>query len=478
MGKPKIQFPLKASKREELINYIEQKKLKDIDWKKGRAFCLVYHPGEERAALIKEIYNLYFSDNALNPTATPSLAELEAETVSMCADLFNGDENVRGNITTGGTESILMAVKTARDWAKKHKPHITKPNVVLPMSAHPAFMKAFHYFNVDFIPVELGSDYRANPTAMKAAINKDTIMIVGSAPSYPHGLMDPIPEIAAIAKEKNIFCHVDACIGGFMLPFVKKLGYNICDFDFAVDGVTSISADIHKYGYSSKGSSVVLYKNADIRKFQFSLYTKWNGGVYGSPTMTGTRPGGSIAGAWAALKAIGMEGYMEMAKVTMDVTNKIRAAIEAIPELETIGHPDMSILAFKSSKLDVFKLADELNKKGWHFERQQLPPSLHFTINYIHRLAADEFINDLKAAVETAKKFSLESLANNLQVKAVKGLSKILPSGTIAKFQKGGDAPVKKENTAAMYGMMGALSGTDDLEEIVLDFLDKINSVR
>jgi len=479
MNRPKIHFPAKASGREELLDYITQKKIKDIDWKKGKAFCLVYHPGEERANLIKEIYNLYFSDNALNPTAAPSLAELEAETVSMCADLFNGDENVRGNITTGGTESILLAIKTARDWAKKNKPHIIKPNVVLPVSAHPAFMKAFHYFNVDFIPVELGSDFRANPVAMRAAVNKDTIMIVGSAPSYPHGLMDPIPEIAEIAKEKNIFCHVDACIGGFMLPFVKKLGYQIPEFDFAIDGVTSISADIHKYGYSSKGSSVILYKNAAIRKFQFSIYTKWNGGVYGSPTMTGTRPGGSIAGAWAALKAIGMDGYLEMAKTTMEVTNKIKIAIECINELEIVGHPDMSILAFKSDKLDVFKLADELNKKGWHFERQQLPPTLHLTINYIHRLVTDEFINDLKECVETAKKFSLGSITTSLQTKAVKGLSKILPSGTIAKFQKSGSGtPIKKENTAAMYGMMGALSGTDDLEEIVLDFLDKINSVQ
>ena len=479
MSKPKIRFPSTASSREEMLDYIAQKKIKDIDWKKGKAFCLVYHPGDERANLIKEIYNLYFSDNALNPTATPSLAELEAEIVSMCADLFNGDENVRGNITTGGTESILMAVKTARDWAKKNKPHITKPNVVLPVSAHPAFMKAFHYFNVDFIPVELGSDHRANPIAMREAVNKDTIMIVGSAPSYPHGLIDPIVEIAKIAKDATIFCHVDACIGGFMLPFVKKLGYPIPEFDFAIDGVTSISADLHKYGYSSKGSSVILYKNSAIRKFQFSIYTKWNGGVYGSPTMTGTRPGGSIAGAWAALKAIGMDGYLEMAKTTMDITKKIKSVIDEIKELEIIGAPDMSILAFKSDKLDVFKLADELFKKGWLFERQQLPPSLHFTVNYIHRLVADEFINDLKECVEIAKKFNLESFAANLQVKAVKGLSKILPSGTIAKFQKSGSgSPIKKENTAAMYGMMGALNGTDDLEEIVLDFLDKINSVH
>lgn len=479
MSRPKVTFPAKASSREEMHEYIAQKKLRDVNWQKGKAFCLVYHPGEERANLIKEIYNLYFSDNALNPTATPSLAELEAETLSMCADLFNGDEQVRGNITTGGTESILLTVKTARDWAKKHKPHITKPNVVLPVSAHPAFMKAFSYFNVEFIPVPLGSDYRANPNAMRDAITKDTIMVVASAPSYPHGVMDPIVEIAAIAKEKNIFCHVDACIGGFMLPFIKKLGHNIGNFDFSVDGVTSISADIHKYGYSSKGSSVILYKNSEIRKFQFSLYTKWNGGVYGSPTMTGTRPGGSIAGAWAALKGIGMEGYLDMAKTTMEVTEKIKKAIINNNDIELVGHPEMSILAFQSSKIDVFKLADELNKRGWHFERQQLPPSLHFTVNYIHRLVADDFIKDLYECVDIAKKFNLSSLATSLQVSAVKGLSKILPSGTIAKFQKGNSTDtLKNENTAAMYGMMGVLSGTDDLEEIVLDFLDKVNSVK
>jgi len=263
-----------------------------------------------------------------------------------------------------------------------------------------------------------------------------------------------------------------------MLPFLKKLNVQFSDFDFSVDGVTSISADIHKYGYSSKGSSIILYKNAEMRKFQFSLYTKWNGGIYASPTMTGTRPGGSIAGAWAALKAIGMDGYLEMATVTIDVTKKIKTAIESIPELEIIGKPDMTILSFQSEKIDVYKLADELNKRGWHFERQQLPPSLHLTINYIHRLSADDFINDLKESVEVAKKFSLADIANSLQVKAVKGLSKILPAGTIAKLQKKSDPTEKKENTAAMYGMMGALSGTDDLETMVLDFLDKVNSVK
>lgn len=479
MGKTKIQFPENASSEQEMTDYLIQKRMKDIDWQKGKAFALVYHPGEERAALIKKFYDLYASENALNPTAFPSLAELEAETISMCADLLGGNEDVRGNITSGGTESILLAVKTAKSWAKKNRPHIKKPNVVVPASVHPAFMKAFGYFELDFVSVELAADYRANPQAMREAITENTILVVASAPSYPHGLVDPIEEIAAIAKEKGVLCHVDACVGGFILPFLKRLGHSFSNFDFSVEGVTSISADVHKYGYSTKGSSVILYKDAALRKCQFTTYTKWNGGVYGSPTMAGTRPGGSISGAWAALKGIGASGYMEMAEVTMGVTQKIRQAIEAHQDLELVGNPDMTILAFQSEQVDVFKLADELNKKGWHFERQQAPASIHLTINYIHRLSVDEFIADLYQCIEAAKKFSVQDLTNSLQINLVKGLSKILPSGTIAKIQKKGKPNTdKKENTVAMYGMMGALSGTDDLEEIVLDFLDKINSVN
>jgi glutamate/tyrosine decarboxylase-like PLP-dependent enzyme len=478
MGEVKMKFPSGAASKEELLKYIEQKRLKDIDWRKGRAFCLVYHPGEDREKTIKAVYEQYFSDNALNPTATPSLAELEAETISMCADLFHGNENARGNITTGGTESILLAVKTARDWAAKNKPNIKRAHVVLPESAHPAFMKAFHYFNVDFTPVKVGSDYKSDVAAMQKAITPNTVLLVASAPSYPHGVMDPIAEIAAVAKQHGLLFHVDACIGGFILPFVKELGYPIPDFDFAVDGVTSISADLHKYGYSSKGSSVILYKNAELRKSQFSLYTKWNGGIYASPTITGTRPGGSIAGAWAAIKAIGREGYLEMADATMKTTMKLKAAFESVPELQIMGQPCATMVAFKSDKLDVYQLADELNKKGWHFERQQLPPSLHFTVNYIHRNIADEFIADFNQCIETVRNNRLAGIGNKVQATAVKGLSKILPAGTIAKLQKNSTGDLNNENKAAMYGMMGALSGTDDLETIVLDFLDNIYTLK
>ncbi|MCW5908921.1 MAG: aspartate aminotransferase family protein [Chitinophagales bacterium] len=478
MEKPVCPFPDKGTLADDLLETIRAKRQRDIQWQAGRSFCLIYYPGEEREHAIKKIFDAYYADSGLNPTATPSLAELEAETVSMCASLFNGTAETCGNVTTGGTESILLAVKTARDYARKTKPHIKKPNVVLPQSAHPAFMKAFHFLEVDFIATPLNSDYSADVAAMEKAINENTIMLVGSAPAYAHGVMDNIEAIAALAKRKNLLCHVDACIGGFMLPFIKQLGYAVPPFDFSLEGVTSLSADLHKYGYAPKGSSAILYSNHELRKHQFTLYTKWNGGVYGSPTITGTRNGGCIAAAWAALKVIGNEGYMEMAAVTMQVTDKVMKAISEIPELQIISRPVMSMVSFQSHAIDVYMLADELNKRGWHFERQQLPPSLHFTFNYIHHAVADEFIADLKACVEAVKDKRLKQLGNKVQTAAVKGLSKILPAGTLAKFNKAGAEEIDNENKAAMYGMMGALSGTDDLEKIVLDFLDNIYTAK
>lgn len=467
-------FPKQPASADDLLNYIKEQKSKDIQWRKGRAFCLVYHPGEEREQLIKTVFNQYFSDNALNPTATPSLAELENETVSMCADLFSGDADVCGNITSGGTESILLAVKTARDYFRKQRPDVLAPNVVLPVSAHPAFMKAFQYFGLAYKTVALKSDCSVDVSQMEQAIDSSTIMLVGSAPAYPHGVMDDIHSIAALATKYKVLCHVDACIGGFMLPFVKALGYTVPDFDFAVPGVTSLSADLHKYGYAPKGSSVLLYRNHDLRKHQFSLYTKWNGGVYGSPTMLGTRSGGSIAGAWAAVKSIGYEGYLDMARATMHATEDLKKVIEKCSDLQLMGNPCMSIVAFKSDTIDVFMLADELNKKGWHFERQQLPACLHFTLNYIHRDIVREFENDLIESITTVKANKLSGLTNKLQAGLVKGLSMILPEGTIASIQQKSSPDLQNESKAAMYGMMGALAGTNDLDTIVLDFLDKI----
>ena len=478
MKKPKILFPKNSSTKKELLNSIEKYRNKDIDWRKGKAFCLVYYPGDERSKLIKSIYDEFYADNALNPSATPTLTRMEGEVVSMCTDLFHGDNQVRGNITSGGTESILLAVKTARDWARQNKAHISKPEVIIPSSAHPAFIKAFKYFSL--IPVIVPvKNFRADPEAMNQAISENTILMVASAPSYPHGLVDPITEIAKIAKDNNLLCHIDACIGGFILPFIKKLGFPLVDFDFKVDGVTSISADLHKYGYSPKGASIVLYKNKELRKFQFSVYTKWSGGVYGSPTILGTRAGGCIAGAWAALKGIGESGYLEMAKATMKATKQMIDGINKIEDIELIDNPDMSIVSFQSSSINVYQLADLLNKKGWHFERQQLPPSLHFTINYIHENVMSGFLLDLNTAIKDVKKFKLSKIADTMQIGLVKGLKKILPEGTISKFQKSQSKSndIHKENTSPMYGMMNVLAGSDELDDIVLDFMDKINSI-
>tara|TARA_R110002096_G_scaffold143328_5_gene299419 strand:- start:71372 stop:72820 length:1449 start_codon:yes stop_codon:yes gene_type:complete len=480
MSKPKIRFPKSPMSRSQIISDLQKRQEADIDWRAGRAFCLIYHPGDERASIIQDAFNQYFSFNALNPAATPSLTQLEAEVVSMTADLLHGDDKVRGSITSGGTESILLAVKSARDWGRANIEGIGKPKVILPESAHPAFMKAFHYFDLDYTLIPCTENERVDVRAMERAIDHNTVMLVGSAPSYPYGVIDPIEEIGQLAKQRGILCHVDACIGGFMLPFLQRLGYPIPKWDFAAEGVTSISADVHKYGYASKGSSVVLYRNAELRKFQFSIYTGWTGGIYGSPTMTGTRPGGTIVGPWAAMKCIGEEGYLEMARSTMETTERLRAGIVAVPELHLVAEPEMTLIAFKSDEIDVYELADELNNKGWHFERQQNPPSLHLTVNFIHTAAiADEFLGDLREAVAKCKKLSIRKVTNSLQVKAVSKLSELLPDGTIAKLQ-GGSAKggLKKGNTAAMYGMMGALKGTGDLKTIVLEFMDNINSLE
>ena len=479
MNKQKYSFPEQPTDVNNLLETIKSKKQKDIEWRRGRAFCLIYHPGDEREHAVKKVFDQYYAENALNPTATPSLAELETETVSMCADLFHGDEQVCGNITTGGTESIILSIKTARDWARKNRPQITKPHVVIPESAHPAFIKAFQYLNIEYTITKVGADYSADINATENAITPNTILLVGSAPSYPHGVVDPIAEIATLAKKKNLLCHVDACVGGFFLPFIQELGYAVPPFDFAVEGVTSISADIHKYGYAPKGASVILYRTHELRLAQFSLYTKWSGGIYCSPTFTGTRPGCNIAAAWAALKIIGRGGYVEMAKATMISTETIKKAIENIKELEILGVPVMSIVAFKSDKLDVFMLADELNKRGWHFERQQLPPSLHFTVNYIHSTEIiREFINDLIHSVASVREKRMAQMSNKLQTAVVKGLSKILPDGSIAKLQQNAGSGLSNEIKAAMYGVMGALSGTDDLDKMVLDFLDNIYTAK
>jgi sphinganine-1-phosphate aldolase len=329
--------------------------------------------------LVADAWKIFMHTNAINPTAYHSLRRFETEVLSMSAWMLHGDGNVAGTLTSGGTESVLMAVKTYRDRARKLCPHITTPNLIAPITIHPAFEKAAHYFGVEVIHIGLTADYRVDVAAVAKAINSNTILLVGSAPQYCHGVVDPIEALSALALQRGLPLHVDACYGGFMMPWLEKLGCKIPLWDFRVKGVTSISADIHKYGYCPRGASVVLYRNAELRAHQFFAYPTWPGGLFGSAAMAGSRPGGMIAAAWTAMVAMGEEGYLKTAKQVLEVTQKIVAAVDRTKGIRLVTRPDMTALAIMSDdpKVNILALADVMEAKGWQMERQQSPDSLH-----------------------------------------------------------------------------------------------------
>jgi sphinganine-1-phosphate aldolase len=429
-----MELPKSGTSRSEVLSALDRARESDAKWRQGRTFSLVYWAGDDVLELLQSAFFKYFSENALNPLAFPSLRRFETEVVGMSASLL-GDANAAGSMTSGGTESILMAVKTARDWARAEK-NITEPEMIVPESVHPAFEKAAHYFGVRVLHAPVDASMRADVDAMKKMITDKTILLVGSAPAYPHGVVDPIADIAALAKERGILCHVDACVGGFMLPFARKLGRDVPAFDFSVPGVTSMSADIHKYGWAAKGASVVLYRTRELRRHQFVVYTDWSGGLYGSPSAPGTRPGGPIAAAWAVMHYLGEEGYLRLAKKTLDASDAILAAIHDMPELRVIGDPAMSVFAFTSDVIDVYALGDAMQERGWHLDRQQRPPSLHMMITPAHEHLVPEIVADMRACVASVKR---------------------------------GAAP---EGTAAMYGMLGSLPDRGMVRDIVMQVLD------
>lgn len=476
-------LPSKQTSAEQVLATMRAARDHDAKWREGKALSLVFYAGDEVLSLLKEAYTMFFSENGLNPMAFPSLKKFEAEVVAMAASLLGGDAETAGNMTSGGTESLLMTVKTAREWARADKSSITTPEMILPITAHPAFDKAAHYFGVRVVRTPVDKNFRANVDAVKAAITPNTILIVGSAPSYPQGALDPIVELAQIAKEHDILCHVDACVGGMMLPFVRKLGYPVADFDLRVPGVTSISADLHKYGYAAKGASVILYKTHALRRHQFFVSTDWPGGIYASPTMMGTRPGGSIAAAWAVMNFLGEEGYLRIADTVMQTATKIKNGVNAIDGIKILGEPVMSVMALGSDKLNIYEVGDEMTARGWYLDRQQFPASLHVTLNYAHAQSADQFLDDLLQSVAQAKQFSFGKLANSLQVGLVKMATKILSEKTVSDLTGrvstmlggGGALP---QRSAAMYGMMASLPNRGDVNEIVMDLLDGLTRVE
>lgn len=471
-------LPTTGLDRDEIHQQWEAYTHDDMNWKEGKFFGYVYYPGDDYYKIIKEAYATFSATNALNPAVFPSLKKMENEVVRITASLLHGDEQVSGCMTSGGTESIYMAVRAAKEWSKKNK--TTKnPLMLLAETAHPAFCKAADAMELNYKLIKLNADFQLDIEDLKKNLSTDVSFIVASAPSYPQGAIDDIEAIAKIAKQHKCLLHVDACVGGFILPFLKMEEVDLPKFDFEIDGVTSMSADVHKYGYAAKGASVVLYKNANLRKGQFYVKTNWSGGIYGSPSFMGTRGGGPIAAAWTALHHIGEEGYKRMARETFEETvfvkNKIK---EELPELKILGNPKATLFAFSSDVIDVYEVADELALLGWTINRQQLPASLHVLLNYIHVGKGELFINDLKTAVKKAKQFSLLHLKNNIQLSAVKGLKKLLNeqqfSTLTQKFSGTEDGGKRK---AAMYGMMSELSGSGTLNDLVLDYLDKLYQI-
>ncbi len=395
-------IPAKGRDRQEILAEMEHYRSGDVNYRDGQTFSLVYYMGEEHNRFLKEAHNKFFSENALNPMAFESLKRFETDVIRQTAAMLHGDEGTCGTMTSGGTESCLLAVKTYRDLARTRKPWIRKPEMVAPESIHVAFEKGASYFGVKVKHAPLGPDFRVDVNAVRKLVNRNTVLIVGSAPSYPHGVVDPIEELGGIAADRDIPLHVDSCLGGFLLPWVEKLGYRVPVFDFRVPAVMSMTADVHKYGYAAKGASAIIYRNVNTLKHQMFVYENWPGGIFGSSALLGTRPGGSIAAAWAVLQAMGEEGYVDAARVIMETTKKMIDGINAIPELEVLGEPHMSVFAYASNTkdLNVYAVADRMEQKGWYIDRQHRPECLHAMVTPAHAASADRFLDDLAEAVD------------------------------------------------------------------------------
>src|SRR5215468_11938485 len=389
-----MRLPRNGRAADDILAQLDALQSGDVDWKSGRAFSLAYHAGPDVLALASEALARYQSTNALNAAAFPSLRTMQSEVV---ADLLHGGPEASGFMATGGTESILLAVKAARNRGRTRG--ITAPAMVMPTSAHAAFENGAEYFGVRSVRVPVRDDFTADARAMADAITADTVLLVASAPSYPQGVIDPVAEIAALAQARDINCHVDACMGGIILPMLERLGRPLPPFDFRVPGVTSMSVDLHKYGYTAKGASVIVHRNKALRKQQTFFTDNWLGGLYASSGLLGTKSGGPIAAAWAVMQYLGEDGYLRLTATAREATEALIAGLRAMPGVRILGEPAATLVAFTFEDADAFAVGDVLARRGWVVDQQQPPRSLHCTVNAVHRPVIAEFLTALQAAV-------------------------------------------------------------------------------
>jgi sphinganine-1-phosphate aldolase len=398
-----MQLPERGKPASEILSALAAKRAHDARWREGRTFGMVYDGGPEVHEIAEAVAREFLHENALNTRAFPSLGEIQSEVCGWTASLLHGDANVAGFMTSGGTESILCAVKAARERARVER-GVTTPEMVLPNSAHAAFHKAAHYFGLTTRVVPVRADYRADVSATAACVNANTALVVGSAPQYPQGVIDPIPALAELAASVGASMHVDACMGGFVLPFAERLGWPVPPWDFRVPGVTTISADIHKLGYAPKGASVILHRSKALRQYQTFVFDAWLGGFYASPGIQGTRPGLPMACAWAVMQRLGLDGYERLTRTTLEARDRMLAAVRATPGLEVLGTPEAQIVAFTArpgSGLDAFALGDALLARGgWFHDRQTPPDSLHSTLCAANAPVIEAWARDLAICTE------------------------------------------------------------------------------
>ncbi len=396
-------FPKSGTPWADLKAQMQEMATSDIDWRHGRNGYNVFFAGPDVIEVIKEAYTMFQSENGLNQGAFPSLKTMEDEVVEMALDLFNAPEGAAGGMSSGGTESIILAVKSCRDRAKAQGKDVSKANLVIPYSGHPAFNKAGHLLGVEVIRTAIDDVTRLPDLgAYEAAIDDNTIMCVGSAPAFPSGLVEQIPEMSEIARARDLWFHVDACVGGYFAPFAELNGVELTPWDFRNPGVSSMSADLHKFGYASKGASTVLYRTAELHSFQATDFNVWPSGQMKTPTLAGTRPGGAIAAAWAVMNYLGVEGYTAKAKVILETRAKLEQGLSALG-YTVYGASKLMIINFGYDGLDLFKLWAALNKRGWWPGATTEPPALHMMLTPAHEAAMDDFLTDLALATEEAK---------------------------------------------------------------------------
>ncbi len=425
-------LPDEGIARQEVLTQLrELERREDERWQDGYVSGTVYHGDPDHIGFLNEAYAITSQTNPLHSDLWPSIAKYEAEIVAMTANMLGADKapdaRVCGTVSSGGTESIMLAMRSYRDRARELR-GITSPQLVVPTTAHAAFDKSAQYFGIELVKVPVGPDFRADVAATKKAITRRTICVVGSAVSFPHGVIDPIEELSELARARGIGFHTDACLGGFILPWAAELGYDVPPFDFRLPGVTSMSADTHKYGYAAKGTSVVLYRDYDLRHYQYYKVADWPGGLYFSPTFAGSRAGGLSAACWAAMMSMGKSGYLDASRRILETGAKIREGIAAIPELQVLGDP-LWVIAFGSEELDIYRIMEFMTKRRWNLNGLHKPAAVHIAVTLRHTLdgVAERFLQDLRAAVEHTKATPDEEggmapvygMANTVPVKGV-----------------------------------------------------------